>query len=78
MHIVVLLLVIFLRDQPAANGQPAVPAHAESKSYVLAGDAVDSCPSVGPAMVSQLVQDPLVSHAGFACIPVNNPEDKAT
>lgn len=76
MDIVVLLLVLFLHDQPATATAPAIPAHAETKSYVLAGEAGALCDQVGQTMVSQLKQEAPVSHAGYACIPVHNPEDK--
>lgn len=77
MNTVVLLLVIFLHAQPATATSPLVAEHAESKSYVLAGDAAGACDAAGQALVSQLKQNSLVAYAGYGCIPVKNPEDKA-
>lgn len=76
MHIFVLVLVVFLHAQPATATASAIAAHAETKSVVVPNAA--ACDLAGNLLVSQFTQDPVVSFAGYACVPVDNSDDKAS
>ena len=76
MNATILLIVVFLNAQPATSTTPAVPAHIETQAIVAPN--TDQCETVGPIILSRLAQDPNVNHAGYACIPVVNPNDQKT
>lgn len=77
MHVIVLILVVFLHAVPPTATTPLVAAHTESRAFTLEGDAGAMCDAAGQALVSQAKQSPLVAYAGYGCIPVANPLDKA-
>lgn len=74
MHIWVLLMVCFWTAQPAADGKPAQAESAHTASAIFF--SAEACNAVGETTASSLAQTPGVSHAGYACVEVVNPNDK--
>lgn len=73
MHAIVLILVVFLTAQPAADGKPAQPEKVATMSVVVPSE--EACHVLGITAVQHAAQDPKVDFATFGCLDVTNKGD---